>query len=662
MKVLLVLFFLLCCIVVPAQKKGQPLIDSMLLVLPTLKNDSNKVNHILAMSKQYYYLSKMDKGIVHLKEALSLAEKINWEKGIAQCYNDLGTLVNDTGNTVQGRIYMEKSLALNREADAKLSIIKNLNNIGRSYQFESDYSRAANYFFDALKLAEEIKSNETIALIGTNITATYLMQENYSKAEEYAKMTLKNAEIAKALYHKATSLQHLGIIFSEKKDTVGARDYFNKAAEVYRTLGVLSGEIESMFEISSLERPEKALKTKLEIQDKLDKESSLFLISVINLTSIGTTYFELAKSKTGPVRKEYILHAERYLRRSIDLARETKSIDNVATASRHLSEVEEEKGNFKEALALTREYHAISDSLYSQESKNQIAALESKKTVDLKDKEIQINKLAISNQRKTQLGLITGLFLLGVIGAMLFWQNKTRKKRNTTLMVLNNQLGEANKVKARFFGILSHDLRSPIVNLVHFLHLQKNNPDLLNEQQQAIHRQNIINSADDLLNTMEAMLLWSKEQMENFRPNKKDILVSDLFSYIQKFFGQTEHVTITYQQPGGLQVSTDENYLRTIMQNLTSNAIRALKNTPAAAIVWNAKQEGDKTILSITDNGPGIEAEQAKALFDDSVVSNEKNGFGLHLIRDLAKAIQYKIAVESEPGRGATFVLSDMAA
>jgi signal transduction histidine kinase len=244
---------------------------------------------------------------------------------------------------------------------------------------------------------------------------------------------------------------------------------------------------------------------------------------------------------------------------------------------------------------------------------------------------------------------------------MLFWQNKTRKKRNTTLMVLNNQLDEANKVKARFFGILSHDLRSPIVNLVHFLHLQKNNPDLLNEQQQAIHRQNISNSADDLLNTMEAMLLWSKEQMENFKPNKKDIPVSDLFSYIQKFFGQTDNVTITYQQPDGLQVSTDENYLRTIMQNLTSNAIRALKNTPGAAIVWNAKQEGDKTILSITDNGPGIEAAQAKALFDDSVVSNEKNGFGLHLIRDLAKAIQYNIAVESEPGRGATFILSDIA-
>jgi signal transduction histidine kinase len=49
-------------------------------------------------------------------------------------------------------------------------------------------------------------------------------------------------------------------------------------------------------------------------------------------------------------------------------------------------------------------------------------------------------------------------------------------------------------------------------------------------------------------------------------------------------------------------------------------------------------------------------------LFEDGIVSNEKSGFGLHLIRDLAKAIQYKIAVESVPGRGTTFILSNLAA
>ena len=62
--------------------------------------------------------------------------------------------------------------------------------------------------------------------------------------------------------------------------------------------------------------------------------------------------------------------------------------------------------------------------------------------------------------------LIAGLTLAVTIGGLLFWQSRSRKKTNTTLIVLNNQLDDANKVKARFFSILSHDLRCPIVNLV----------------------------------------------------------------------------------------------------------------------------------------------------------------------------------------------------
>ena len=662
MKQLLILLLLFSCVQLFAQKKGQAKIDSMLLVLPTLKEDSSKVNLIVMISRQYYYSSKLNEGIACVKEGLLLAEKINWEKGIANCYTMLGNLVGDTGNIVQARVYFEKSLKISRKIDSKQDIIHNLNNIGRGYQFESDFSNAVNYFFDALKVAEEIKSNEKIALVGTNLTATYIMQKNYSKAEEYAKMTLQNAEIAKAPYHTANALQHLGIIYFEKADTARAVEYFTKAIKVYRDEGVLEGEIECMSEISSLGKPEAGLKKRLEIQNLLDKQNSLIPIKIGNLGIIGITYYDLAKTKVGIVKNEYMLHAARYLKRAIHIAKEAKYMDHVSEYSMRLSEVERANGNFKEALALNIEYHSINDSIFSQENKNKIAALESQKTVDLKDKEIQINKLVISNQRKAQLGLISGLCLLGVIGGLLYWQSRSRKKTNTTLMVLNNQLDEANKVKARFFSILSHDLRSPIVNLVHFLQLQKDNPDLLNEKQEVVHRQNISDSAEDLLNNMEAMLLWSKEQMENFRPNIKSIPVTDLFGYIQKFFGHTEKVNITFDAAEGLMVSTDENYLRTIMQNLTSNAIRALKNTPDASIEWKALKEGDKTILSITDNGPGIGAEQAKALFDDRIVNNEKTGLGLHLIRDLAKAIQYKIAVQSGQGRGTTFTLSSIAA
>src|SRR6185295_9577085 len=157
----------------------QELVDSMLAVLPTLKEDSNKVNLIVSLSEQLYYVSKINDGIGYLKEGISLAEKLNWKKGIADCYGNLGALVVDTGNIVQARIYFEKSLQINRELGSSVNIINNLNNIGRAYQFEADYTKAVTYLYEALKLAEQIKNNEQIALVGTNITATYLLQKNY---------------------------------------------------------------------------------------------------------------------------------------------------------------------------------------------------------------------------------------------------------------------------------------------------------------------------------------------------------------------------------------------------------------------------------------------------------------------------------------------------
>ena len=57
-------------------------------------------------------------------------------------------------------------------------------------------------------------------------------------------------------------------------------------------------------------------------------------------------------------------------------------------------------------------------------------------------------------------------------------------------------------------------------------------------------------------------------------------------------------------------------------------------------------QENGNSFLSITDNGPGASSEQFKALYDEKEVIGIKTGLGLHLIRDLAKAINCKILVD----------------
>ena len=566
-----------------SQLKGPAKLDSLLAVLKTAKEDSNKVKTLSAVALYYRNTSPL-KVFPYTNDALALAEKIKWKQGVAVQYDNLGQYTSDTGNYPMARERYNTAYQLNSELGNKKGQAQNMNNIARSYQREGNYTQATDYLFKALTLAEAIQDNELTGVISTNLVGCFLTQKNYAKAVEYAEKTEKYTKLTNNIPNIIKAQIQLGLIKSALKDTVAAKAYLEKALQTATDNHDPVDEANALVNLASLYYPDYKKEAELmeRVKTILDAINPSSVINLINSANLGDTYINIATTVPAAQKAVYLQKAETNLLRAKTMAEQSKATEYLADIYQMQVHLNEEKGNYKAALENYKKYTGMNDSLFSQERKNEIAGLEGKHSLAVKDNEIALNKLTLANQRKTQWGLIAGVALLLVIGGLLYWQSRSRKKTNTTLMVLNNQLDEANKVKARFFSILSHDLRSPIVNLVHFLHLQKDNPDLLSEEQQAMHSQKISESAEDLLNNMEAMLLWSKEQMENFRPNIKSIPVVDLFDYIQKFFSNTQNVRIGFDAAPGLLVSTDENYLRTIMQNLTSNAIRALKETPNA--------------------------------------------------------------------------------
>nr|WP_298934689.1 HAMP domain-containing sensor histidine kinase [uncultured Dyadobacter sp.] len=128
---------------------------------------------------------------------------------------------------------------------------------------------------------------------------------------------------------------------------------------------------------------------------------------------------------------------------------------------------------------------------------------------------------------------------------------------------------------------------------------------------------------------MESILLWSKSQMEQFEPVIRQVHVETLFDYMKRLFASTTQIEFIYDAPEGLMVLTDENYLRTIMQNLTSNAVKVLANQPGGYIHWLARCDQGEVVLVIRDNGPGISDGQLRALYQQDAVINGKTGLGL---------------------------------
>lgn len=610
----------------------------------------------------------------HLKNyaamGLQLATTMKWDRGIAVFHSAYGDLYSSDEKGEEAIQEYETALGIQKKIKDSFNICISQNNIGVVHQHNGNYTMAIDYFTRTVKLAEAFKNTYLMALGYANIATVYTDQGNYKMSLDYLQRSLALREKDEDIENVASTVLNMGDIYLKNRDTVKAGIYYTRALNTFLQTENKEGLAQVYGSLAALRKDsiQKKIHLLLKAQHIWDSTFPKHPNSLANLGQLGEAFLLLAQKEPNAAivngnttitgKNLFLQQAMLYLQKGIAFSKDANGINNYAALHSILSAVEEEKGDYKNALLHFKTFYTLTDSIYSQDNKNKIAGIESQKAIDLKDKEIALNKLALSYQRRTQWGLIAGLFLLAIIGGLLYWQSRTRQKTNTTLLQLNNELDEANKVKARFFAILSHDFRGPVSRLVHFLHLQKEDAGIWTAEQAAAHEKKITASAESLLENMEAMLTWSKGQMESFRPKFTTVKVNHLFDYLQKFFAGTEHINLSFADTGDMTVQTDENYLQTIMHNLTSNAIKALHNMPNAAVIWNAKQENGKTILSITDNGPGVHEEQLKALYEDAVAPNTKTGLGLHLVRDLAKAIRCTIAVQSKPGEGTTFSLS----
>ncbi len=278
----------------------------------------------------------------------------------------------------------------------------------------------------------------------------------------------------------------------------------------------------------------------------------------------------------------------------------------------------------------------------------------SKKEILLKQNEIKVNQLELAAKEKQKWFYIIGLSLLLVIGGMFFYQSRNRKKNNEKLQLLNNELDKADKNKMRFFGILNHDLRSPVASLVHFLHLQKNNPELMDEETKNRLSNQTATSAERLLQQMEDLLLWSKSQMEKFEAEKKQFPVKELFAELKNEFIWISDTELIFENLSDLKLFSDKEYLKTILRNLIGNAVKVLENKPEAKILCVAEDVSDFIKISVKDNGGGTEIEKFKALYSDKESIGIKQGLGLHVIRDLCNAINVEIEVKTDKEIGET--------
>ncbi len=120
-----------------------------------------------------------------------------------------------------------------------------------------------------------------------------------------------------------------------------------------------------------------------------------------------------------------------------------------------------------------------------------------------------------------------------------------------------------------------------------------------------------------------------------------------------------EGVSLRLEAAGGLPpVAADPSRLRQVLANIVDNA---LKHSPRGGVVEVRLRPADGRLrIAVADEGPGIPPGEHERIFERFVRGSERApgmGLGLYLARELVRAMDGSIRVESEPGRGATFTV-----
>ena len=237
--------------------------------------------------------------------------------------------------------------------------------------------------------------------------------------------------------------------------------------------------------------------------------------------------------------------------------------------------------------------------------------------------------------------------------------------RNAEIAQQNKKLSETVSLKNKIFSVISHDLRSPVVNILYTLHLLKE--EEYRDKTESL-ADSCIQYSHMLITLLENMLVWGRgqEDMIRYAPSENDL--SDIILTnisILKDSADRKNISVNFTQVGRSRGWFDRDLVDIIVRNLLSNAIKYTDHGGRVTInVKEREESGDWVTIKICDNGVGISEERQKKLFTGKEIdttqgtdSEKGTGIGLKLVYELVTISKGTITVESAPGRGSCFTV-----
>ncbi|MDI1285926.1 MAG: ATP-binding protein [Reyranella sp.] len=234
-------------------------------------------------------------------------------------------------------------------------------------------------------------------------------------------------------------------------------------------------------------------------------------------------------------------------------------------------------------------------------------------------------------------------------------------ERTAELEASRAEAEAANLGKTRFIAAASHDLLQPL-HAARLFTAAMIDRDPGNDLSGKIDAS--LGAVESLL---DALLDISKLDAGAFKPEKRPFALQPLFESLATAFAPVaaRRGVELVVMPTRAFVSTDPAFLRRILQNLLSNALRYGRvEGRSPRVLLGCRRVGEELRIEVKDNGPGIAPDKQAIIFDEFVrlqpeddAPREERGLGLGLaiVDRVARMLDLPLVLASAPGRGSTF-------
>jgi signal transduction histidine kinase len=621
-------------------RAGQTPPDSPAAPLHTPGADTNRVNTLTALAEGYRNTAP-NRALAYARQALALAEKLDFRTGKARALDHLGWSYYRLGELDKALSFSLQALHQSGAAGYRRGTVNASINVASIYYEQNNYPQAIAYFYRAWKMSSALGDGPLTGRALNNLGFLYFKQGDYPQALKYATQALHHNRRLGDPYLVSFALRTLG--------------------DVYATQGHYDQALVSQSEALAAAR----------------KGDNQYMV-VTALNRLGDLYAH---------RGDYA-RAIGCQQEALDLGLAAGFRPDLVNIYASLAGVYAKTGNFGPAYRYQQAEIALKDSIYNERSRKEIARLQTRFETQRKEQENRL--LRAENEKKQALlgkhywtaaaGLACSLLLAGT-SAFFFLANRHKKKVNRLLTGQqgqiveqnhqltrlnqevsgqNHELAQLNRVKNQFLSIISHDVRAPLTSLQGVLSLAR--LDALSKVELQLLFDRISGQVQQNLLLLDNLLHWTSYQANGLRLHRTSVDLRAIAHENLALYApvaEQKGISVDCLLTAALPVHADAEMIRTVVRNLVNNAV---KFTPAGGtITLHGQAYPDRVQFTVQDSGVGIPPERLARLFAEAAESTpgtgqEKGkGLGLRVCREFILHHQGQLWVESTPGEGSAF-------